>query len=86
MNPTINDYYLPRQRSGHSAGLYQDDFMVVFGGMHGVTKELDDVCALDLKTSSWFQITKPLQTKMSVLTTNPLIAKLGKQINKNIAE
>lgn len=32
----------PLQRSGHSAILYKE-FMVVFGGIHEVTKEMDDV-------------------------------------------
>jgi len=34
--------------------LYKEDFMVIFGGIHSVTKELDDLCVLDLKLRKWF--------------------------------
>ena len=51
--PKINDFYLPRPRSGHSACLFDDEILIVFGGMNAVTKELDDVVALDLITSEW---------------------------------
>jgi N-acetylneuraminic acid mutarotase len=50
----ISDFYLPRVRSGHSACVYNDNFLVVFGGMTAVTKELDDVVVLDLFTYEWF--------------------------------
>lgn len=43
---------LPNPRSGHSATLYKD-MMVVFGGIHEVTKELDDLIVFDLKTKRW---------------------------------
>jgi hypothetical protein len=55
----INSFYLPRVRSGHSASIYKDNYLVVFGGIYAVSKELDDVCVLNLTTKEWCQITKP---------------------------
>jgi hypothetical protein len=43
------------QRSGHTSFLYNDK-MIVFGGIHAVTQELDDICALDLKKQKWHQV------------------------------
>jgi N-acetylneuraminic acid mutarotase len=54
-----NGFYLPRVRSGHSASIYKENYLVVFGGITAVTKELDDVCALNLVTKEWSQITEP---------------------------
>lgn len=47
----ISDFYKPSARSGHSASLYGESYLIIFGGMTAVTKELDDVCALDLFTN-----------------------------------
>jgi N-acetylneuraminic acid mutarotase len=33
---------VPLSRSGHSCTMY-NDYLIVFGGIHEVTKELDDV-------------------------------------------
>lgn len=38
----------PLGRSGHSACLY-DHYMLIFGGIHEVTRELDDMIAFDFK-------------------------------------
>ena len=48
------NYLKPTTRSGHSACIY-NDFMVVFGGIHEVTKELSDMCAFDIKQNKWVQ-------------------------------
>jgi len=77
LKPALTEFYLPRSRSGHSASLYEENILVIFGGILGVTKELDDVVGLDLLTWEWFQITEPKQTR-GPLVTNPLLAKLGK--------
>lgn len=37
-----------RPRNGHSAIIFKEKFMIVFGGIYEVTKELDDVSVLDL--------------------------------------
>jgi len=44
----------PLQRSGHSAVLYKD-FMVVFGGIFEITKELNDLMLFDLKNLRWVE-------------------------------
>jgi len=35
-------------RSGHSSSVYKD-YMILFGGIHEVTKELDDMIAFSFK-------------------------------------
>ena len=37
-------------RSGHSAQVY-NEYMLIFGGIHEVTSELDDMMAFNLKTN-----------------------------------
>ena len=74
----ISDFYLPRPRSGHSASIYKDQFLLLFGGMAAVTKELDDVVALDLTSYEWVEIVKPNQTKAPEKIQNKLFTKLGK--------
>ena len=44
----------PLARSGHSACLYKE-FMLIFGGIHEVTKELDDMHIFDFKNKRWIQ-------------------------------
>ena len=43
----------PLARCGHSAVLYKDTIMLVFGGIHEVTKELNDMYAFDIKAKKW---------------------------------
>ena len=56
-------------RSGHSACIYKD-FLIVFGGIHEVTKELDDMVVYDFKNRRWIQffeeILSPLKKKSSL--------------------
>jgi N-acetylneuraminic acid mutarotase len=82
----ISDFYLPRVRSGHSASVYNDKFMVVFGGMTAVTKELDDVVVLDLATYEWFQVTEPNQTKSPEKVKPKMFSKLGSMLKKNLTQ
>jgi hypothetical protein len=42
----------PLPRSGHSAIIYKE-MMVIFGGIHEVTKELDDMIVFDIKNKRW---------------------------------
>ncbi len=57
MEPTI--------RSGHSACLYRD-YMVIFGGIHEVTKELNDLCLFDLKSLKWVKFFEELNSPAKV--------------------
>jgi N-acetylneuraminic acid mutarotase len=45
-----------RPRSCHSASVVNNDKIVFFGGITGVTKELDDLLLLDTKSMEWKQI------------------------------
>ena len=40
------------ERSGHTACVYRD-FMVVFGGIYEVTKELNDMNLFDFRSKRW---------------------------------
>ncbi len=42
-------------RSGHSAQVY-NEYMLIFGGIHEVTSELDDMIAFNLKKNEWVQL------------------------------
>lgn len=47
--------HIPIPRSGHSSSIHQH-FMVVFGGIFDVTKELDDMAMFDLEKRRWTKI------------------------------
>ena len=51
-------------RSGHSATIFKD-YMIVFGGMMSVTKEIDDTCAFNFRTKEWIQIFGEKKTTVS---------------------
>ena len=40
----LEDAFIMQPRSGHSAFSFRDKFICIYGGIHDVTKELDDVC------------------------------------------
>ena len=67
------DEVMPLSRSGHSACIYKD-FMVVFGGIHEVTKELDDMVLYDFKNNRWIQFFDELisPVKRSHSTSNSI--------------
>lgn len=44
-------------RSGHSSCVYKD-YMILFGGIHEVTKELDDMIAFSFKKNQWIILFK----------------------------
>ena len=50
----FSDEY-PMERSGHSCDMI-GHFMVVFGGLYELTKELNDLFVFDLKTHKWTKI------------------------------
>ena len=47
---------IPQERSGHTACLYNEQYMMIFGGIFEVTKELDDLLLFDLKTCKWYTL------------------------------
>jgi hypothetical protein len=53
----------PLTRSGHSASIYKE-FMVIFGGIHEVTKELDDLYIFDFKNKRWIELFEEVSSPM----------------------
>ena len=49
-------------RSGHSACVYED-WMLIFGGIHEITKELEDMAVYNFKTQEWIHFFKTAQDK-----------------------
>ena len=47
---------VPQERSGHTACLYNEQYMMIFGGIFEVTKELDDLFIFDLKSCKWYTL------------------------------
>jgi len=43
----------PLARSGHSASIFRDNFMIIYGGIYEVTKELNDMHVFDLANDKW---------------------------------
>ena len=39
----------PIPRSGHTASIYKDNFMIIYGGIYEITKELNDMHIFDMK-------------------------------------
>lgn len=54
-NMPLSDESMPLPRSGHSAAVHQQ-YMVIFGGIFDVTKELDDMSMYDLEKRRWTKI------------------------------
>lgn len=48
----------PIERSGHSSDVY-DDFLVIFGGIWDVTKELNDLHVYSFSQNRWITIQDP---------------------------
>jgi N-acetylneuraminic acid mutarotase len=49
----------PLSRSGHSGSIFKN-YMVVFGGIHELTQELNDIQAFDFNTSQWFSVVEEM--------------------------
>ena len=65
-------------RSGHSACVYKGH-MVIFAGIHEVTKELDDLAVYSFKNKSWTHLFKdPPAGKKQKNIINPLDASTHK--------
>jgi hypothetical protein len=44
----MDDAFNMLPRSGHSAFCFKEQFICIHGGIHDVTKEMDDVCLFNL--------------------------------------
>jgi hypothetical protein len=49
----INAANPPLERSGHCSQIHNDNFMVIYGGIFEVTKELNDMHVFDLRKENW---------------------------------
>ena len=47
---------LPVPRSGHSAAIYNNELMIVFGGIYEITRELNDCHVYSLKDNVWYSL------------------------------
>ena len=43
----ITTVHEPRPRAGHSASMYKDKYMIIYGGIEEITKELNDMHIFD---------------------------------------
>jgi len=66
------------ERSGHSACVYEHH-MIIFAGIHEITKEQEDMAAYSFKTKKWTHMFKDMAERGSDLdgTTNASPTKLS---------
>ena len=62
----VNDFsdQYPLERSGHSCDVI-GHYMVIFGGLFELTKELNDMYVFDLKNQNWIKIFDPVENPAS---------------------
>lgn len=53
----------PLARSGHASAVYKD-YMIIYGGIYIVTKELNDMHVFDLKANKWLCLFEELNSPM----------------------
>lgn len=51
---------MPKPRSGHSAAIYKDNELYIFGGKDDDDSKLDDLWVFDIQNRKWEQITDEL--------------------------
>lgn len=56
MKPTNEVYDLPTPRAGHSAIMYKNELMMIFGGIYEITRELNDCHIYSIKDNSWHNL------------------------------
>lgn len=61
---------VPLPRSGHSAIVYKD-YMILFGGIYEITRELNDLHIYDLKNKSWNILFREKEPPTPMLTQSP---------------
>ena len=50
------DGQYPQARSGHSCDVFEGQYLIVFGGIFEITKELNDLHMFDLKKKKWVTV------------------------------
>ena len=51
-----SDGKYPLERSGHAADIYEGQYMIVFGGIYEITKELNDLHIFDFGKRKWITV------------------------------
>jgi hypothetical protein len=51
-----SDGVLPLERSGHCADVFESQYMIVFGGIYEITKELNDLYMFDFTKKKWITV------------------------------
>lgn len=57
-------------RSGHSSEIY-GDYLIIFAGIHEVTKELDDLAVYSFKKQKWIHLFKEPVPQKTQTTDSP---------------
>lgn len=52
----------PLPRSGHAAQVYKDQYMIIYGGIYFVTRELNDLHIFDMKKEKWLCLFEELNS------------------------
>lgn len=50
------DGVYPLERSGHSCDVFEGQYMIVFGGIYEITKELNDLHMFDFSKKKWVTV------------------------------
>lgn len=73
LEPTNDEESCPVPRSGHSAAIYNNDYMVIFGGIFEITRELNDCYIYSIRENTWYTLfeetgpASPVKTGISSL-------------------
>ena len=75
----------PAPRSGHSAQIYKN-YIIIFGGIFEVTKELNDMYAYDIKAKKWHCLFEELNSPHKVVNPSSPGLTIGRGTTKKFGE
>ena len=56
VHPENEEAEIPMPRAGHSAIMYKNELMMIFGGIYEITRELNDCYIYSLKDNCWHNL------------------------------
>ena len=65
------DAQVPLERSGHSCDVYEN-YMIIFGGIYEITKELNDIHLYDFKKNIWITLFEESNSPVKVRESSPI--------------
>ena len=65
-----DDFDGPLPRGGHVAQVFRGDFMIIYGGIYDVCKELNDLHVFDMKNEKWICLFEEQNSPRKVGTSN----------------